>query len=54
MYTRLQAAICVFLLSAFFHELLVSLPLRMLTLWFFMGMLAQVPLAIITSKYALV
>uniref|UniRef100_A0A8C4EI52 O-acyltransferase n=1 Tax=Dicentrarchus labrax TaxID=13489 RepID=A0A8C4EI52_DICLA len=35
----------VFFLSAFFHEYLVSVPLRMFRLWAFMGMMAQLPLA---------
>ena len=49
-YSKKQAQLAVFLLSAFFHELLISVPLRMFKLWFFVGMLAQIPLAIITSK----
>ena len=43
----------VFLLSAFFHELLVSVPLHMFKLWFFVGMLMQIPLAVLTSKFDL-
>ncbi|XP_072317131.1 diacylglycerol O-acyltransferase 1b [Eucyclogobius newberryi] len=35
----------VFFLSAFFHEYLVSVPLRMFRLWAFLGMMAQLPLA---------
>uniref|UniRef100_A0A3Q2QQ27 Diacylglycerol O-acyltransferase 1b n=1 Tax=Fundulus heteroclitus TaxID=8078 RepID=A0A3Q2QQ27_FUNHE len=35
----------VFFLSAFFHEYLVSVPLRMFRLWAFTGMMAQLPLA---------
>ncbi|XP_068179541.1 diacylglycerol O-acyltransferase 1-like [Antennarius striatus] len=35
----------VFFLSAFFHEYLVSVPLRMFRLWAFMGMMLQLPLA---------
>lgn len=34
-----------FLASAFFHEYLVSVPLRMFRLWAFTGMMAQLPLA---------
>ncbi|XP_069738135.1 diacylglycerol O-acyltransferase 1 [Phaenicophaeus curvirostris] len=44
-----QAA--VFLASAFFHEYLVSVPLRMFRLWAFMGMAAQIPLAWFVSKF---
>uniref|UniRef100_A0A6Q2ZPY1 O-acyltransferase n=1 Tax=Esox lucius TaxID=8010 RepID=A0A6Q2ZPY1_ESOLU len=35
----------VFLASAFFHEYLVSVPLKMLRPWAFLGMMAQLPLA---------
>lgn len=50
-YSRLNASVAVFFLSAFFHEYLVSVPLHMFKLWAFMGMLGQVPLALIQSKY---
>ncbi|NXT34596.1 DGAT1 acyltransferase, partial [Pelecanoides urinatrix] len=45
------AQLAVFLLSAFFHEYLVSVPLKMFRLWAFMGMVAQVPLAWFVSKF---
>nr|XP_023667676.1 diacylglycerol O-acyltransferase 1 isoform X1 [Paramormyrops kingsleyae] len=35
------AQTAVFLMSAFFHEYLVSVPLKMFRLWAFMGMMAQ-------------
>jgi diacylglycerol O-acyltransferase-1 len=38
-WTRSQAQLVVFLLSAFFHELLVGVPLRMFKLWFCFGVL---------------
>ncbi|XP_006830840.1 PREDICTED: diacylglycerol O-acyltransferase 1 [Chrysochloris asiatica] len=41
----------VFLASAFFHEYLVSIPLRMFRLWAFTGMMAQIPLAWITNRF---
>ncbi|XP_037658363.1 diacylglycerol O-acyltransferase 1 isoform X2 [Choloepus didactylus] len=41
----------VFLGSAFFHEYLVSIPLRMFRLWAFAGMMAQIPLAWIVSRF---
>ncbi|KAJ8415753.1 hypothetical protein AAFF_G00403100 [Aldrovandia affinis] len=44
-----QAA--VFLASAFFHEYLVSVPLKMFRPWAFMGMMAQVPLAWIVGRF---
>ncbi|XP_054023465.1 diacylglycerol O-acyltransferase 1 isoform X1 [Dryobates pubescens] len=45
------AQTAVFLLSAFFHEYLVSVPLKMFRLWAFMGMAAQVPLAWLVSRF---
>ncbi|KPP73851.1 diacylglycerol O-acyltransferase 1-like [Scleropages formosus] len=44
-----QAA--VFLVSAFFHEYLVSVPLKMFRLWAFMGMMVQVPLAWFVGQF---
>ena len=41
----------VFLTSAFFHEYLVSVPLRMFRLWAFTAMMAQVPLAWIVGRF---
>uniref|UniRef100_A0A3B5KLE2 O-acyltransferase n=1 Tax=Takifugu rubripes TaxID=31033 RepID=A0A3B5KLE2_TAKRU len=48
---RRLAQTAVFLVSAFFHEYLVSVPLRMFRLWAFMGMMAQVPLAWFVSRF---
>ncbi|XP_015987282.1 diacylglycerol O-acyltransferase 1 isoform X1 [Rousettus aegyptiacus] len=45
------AQVGVFLASAFFHEYLVSIPLRMFRLWAFTGMIAQLPLAWIVSRF---
>ncbi|XP_004618769.1 diacylglycerol O-acyltransferase 1 [Sorex araneus] len=45
------AQIGVFLASAFFHEYLVSIPLRMFRLWAFTGMMAQIPLAWIVGRF---
>ncbi|XP_067934276.1 diacylglycerol O-acyltransferase 1-like isoform X1 [Watersipora subatra] len=50
-YDKTMSSVAVFLVSAFFHEYLVSVPLRMFRVWAFMGMLGQVPFAIITSKW---
>jgi diacylglycerol O-acyltransferase-1 len=50
-YSKLQAAVVVFIISAFFHEFLVSVPLRMLRAWAFVAMLSQVPLAYMTSRF---
>ncbi|XP_059167805.1 diacylglycerol O-acyltransferase 1-like isoform X2 [Physella acuta] len=49
--SRFTASCFVFLLSAFFHEYLISVPLRMFKTWAFMGMLMQVPTAYLTSKF---
>lgn len=49
--TRFQAALIVFFLSAFFHEYLVSIPLRMFRIWSFSGMLLQIPFAIIVRQF---
>lgn len=44
-FSKIFSQSAVFFLSAFFHEYLVSVPLRMFRLWAFMGMMAQLPLA---------
>jgi diacylglycerol O-acyltransferase 1 len=49
--SRLLASTIVFIVSAFFHEYVVSLPLRMFRLWAFTAMLVQVPLACFSAKY---
>ncbi|XP_075249197.1 diacylglycerol O-acyltransferase 1-like [Convolutriloba macropyga] len=46
--SKIQASLVVFLVSAFFHEYLVSVPLKMFRVWIFLGMMAQVPLAVIS------
>lgn len=40
--SKLQASMIVFFVSAFFHEYLVSIPLRMFRIWAFLGMFLQV------------
>ncbi|CAG11944.1 unnamed protein product, partial [Tetraodon nigroviridis] len=40
-FSKIVSQSAVFFLSAFFHEYLVSVPLRMFRLWAFMGMIAQ-------------
>ncbi|KAI0222750.1 Diacylglycerol O-acyltransferase 1 [Lamellibrachia satsuma] len=50
-YTKMQANVAVFVLSAFFHEYLVSVPLRMFRLWAFMGLVGQIPFAIFVNRY---
>uniref|UniRef100_A0A1A7XM42 O-acyltransferase n=3 Tax=Iconisemion striatum TaxID=60296 RepID=A0A1A7XM42_9TELE len=48
---KMASQSAVFLLSAFFHEYLVSVPLRMFRLWAFMGMMAQLPLAWFVGRF---
>ncbi|XP_014770315.1 diacylglycerol O-acyltransferase 1 [Octopus bimaculoides] len=49
-HSKFTASCLVFLLSAFFHEYLVSVPLKMFRWWAFMGMCLQVPLAVIVDS----
>ncbi|CAG2106558.1 unnamed protein product [Medioppia subpectinata] len=48
-YSRFHASCAVFIISAFFHEYIVSIPLKMLEIWSFAGMLGQIPFAIFVS-----
>ncbi|KAK5883544.1 hypothetical protein CesoFtcFv8_019862 [Champsocephalus esox] len=48
---KFLARTAVFLMSAFFHEYLVSVPLKMFRPWAFMGMMAQVPLAWFVGRF---
>ncbi|XP_056141642.1 diacylglycerol O-acyltransferase 1b [Lampris incognitus] len=48
---KMASQSAVFFLSAFFHEYLVSVPLRMFRLWAFMGMMAQLPLAWFVGRF---
>lgn len=49
--TKCQASTAVFFVSAFFHEYLVSVPLKMFRMWAFAGMLMQLPWARFVSSY---
>lgn len=49
--TKFQAQLVVFFISAFLHEYIVSIPLRMFKLWSFLGMIGQLPFAFIVTKY---
>merc|ERR1712179_633447 len=42
--SRTSATLIVFFTSAFFHEHLISVPLRLFKVWGFLGMMAQAPL----------
>ncbi|KAM4027618.1 diacylglycerol O-acyltransferase 1 [Anomaloglossus baeobatrachus] len=48
---RWAAQTAVFCASAFFHEYLVSIPLKMFRLWAFMGMMSQLPLAWFVGRF---
>ncbi|CAL1265700.1 unnamed protein product [Larinioides sclopetarius] len=50
-YSKQVASTAVFLLSAFFHEYLVSVPLKMFRAWAFLGMLGQLPFSKFVEKY---
>ncbi|UMM35117.1 hypothetical protein L5515_007885 [Caenorhabditis briggsae] len=49
-FTKMSAFFVVFFVSAFFHEYLVSVPLKMFRLWSYYGMMGQIPLSYITDK----
>lgn len=48
---KTPASILVFFVSAFFHEYLVSVPLKTFKVWAFMGMMAQLPLSHISKFF---
>ncbi|XP_055343981.1 diacylglycerol O-acyltransferase 1-like [Paramacrobiotus metropolitanus] len=50
-FKKWQAALFVFLVSAFFHEYVVSIPLGIFRLWAFMGMLMQIPFAMFVQRF---
>jgi len=47
--SKLTALVAVFIFSAAFHELLVSVPCHVFRFWAFLGMMAQLPLVWITG-----
>ncbi|KAI8119959.1 Diacylglycerol O-acyltransferase 1 [Lucilia cuprina] len=49
-YSSRQASTIVFLISAFFHEYLVSVPLQTYKIWAFLGMMGQIPLSAISKS----
>ncbi|CAG0898817.1 unnamed protein product [Cyprideis torosa] len=44
-FKRFSSSVAVFFVSAFFHEYLVSVPLRLFKVWAFTGMMFQIPLS---------
>lgn len=49
-HSKTLASVAVFFISAFFHEYLVSVPLRTFKVWAFLGMMSQLPLSFF-SRY---
>uniref|UniRef100_A0A8R1DQ72 O-acyltransferase n=1 Tax=Caenorhabditis japonica TaxID=281687 RepID=A0A8R1DQ72_CAEJA len=49
-FSKMNAFFVVFFVSAFFHEYLVSVPLKMFRLWSYYGMMGQIPLSFLTGK----
>ncbi|KAK9510109.1 hypothetical protein O3M35_004962 [Rhynocoris fuscipes] len=49
-FSKTFASTSVFFISAFFHEYLVSVPLRTFKIWAFMGMMGQIPLSVFCKK----
>ncbi|KAF2893555.1 hypothetical protein ILUMI_12618 [Ignelater luminosus] len=49
-YGKMTASVIVFFISAFFHEYMVSVPLKTFKIWAFMGMMGQIPLSFL-SRY---
>ncbi|XP_066143790.1 diacylglycerol O-acyltransferase 1 [Euwallacea fornicatus] len=47
-YGRNTASMVVFFISAFFHEYMVSVPLKTYKIWAFMGMMGQLPLSFLS------
>lgn len=48
-YSKITASVTVFFISAFFHEYLVSVPLKTFKIWAFMGMMGQIPLSVLSK-----
>lgn len=52
-YSKTTASMTVFFISAFFHEYLVSVPLKTFKIWAFMGMMGQVRVPRVYFDYVL-
>ncbi|XP_043287985.1 diacylglycerol O-acyltransferase 1 [Venturia canescens] len=48
-YGKNTASVTVFFISAFFHEYLVSVPLKTFKVWAFLGMMGQIPLSMVSK-----
>ncbi|CAG9864497.1 unnamed protein product [Phyllotreta striolata] len=49
-YNKVVASTAVFFISAFFHEYMVSVPLKTYKIWAFGGMMAQIPLSFVSKS----
>ncbi|CAF1689820.1 unnamed protein product, partial [Adineta ricciae] len=49
-FSKLLGSFVVFAISAFFHEYLVSVPLRMVRPWSFLSIIIQVPMALAVKR----
>jgi diacylglycerol O-acyltransferase-1 len=49
-FSKLIGSLVVFAISAFFHEYLISVPLRMLRPWSFLAMIIQVPIGLAVRR----
>eukprot|EP00835_Amoeboradix_gromovi_P004810 NODE_401_length_9344_cov_0.427366.p4 type:complete len:146 gc:universal NODE_401_length_9344_cov_0.427366:4858-4421(-) len=48
---KFRAGMYVFLISAIFHEWIIAVPTGIYNLWAFWGILGQVPLIVLSTKY---
>jgi len=50
-FSRTQAGVMCFFISAVFHELVIAVPFNMWKFWAFFGMMGQLPLIILSGRY---
>ena len=50
-FSKAGAMFVVFLISAIVHEVLISIPFHLIRPWSFLGMMAQIPLVLITKYF---
>jgi len=50
-YSKASAYFACFFVSAVFHELVIAVPFQLVKMWSFFGIMAQIPLIIITSGF---
>eukprot|EP01119_Soliformovum_irregulare_P014194 TRINITY_DN3873_c0_g1_i3.p1 TRINITY_DN3873_c0_g1~~TRINITY_DN3873_c0_g1_i3.p1 ORF type:complete len:114 (-),score=29.54 TRINITY_DN3873_c0_g1_i3:27-368(-) len=49
-FSKTTSYLICFLISAAFHELVIAVPFQILKLWTFFGMMAQIPLVMISGN----